>query len=628
MNPVLVSGNTYSVCVDSNTNQIIIDNSRMGPAGPAGPAGAGVPTDGLSGQVLLSGGGANAYWSNADVLSVNLSNYVTSTDLSGNLTHYATTGSVTANADAAYTNAVSYVDTRHYVNTNQLTTNLANYGTTGSVTANADAAYANAVTYVNSQPFVNTTQLSTNLANYATTGSVTANAAQAYSDAISYSASYVDGKSYVNTAQLSGNLANYQTTADLASNVSHLTANLATYIVANDGIVSNSAGVFVKAGNNIVVNSSGVHSTGGGGGATTLAGLSDVNITTTPTAGQVLKYDGTKWAPGTDSTTGGAGTDADTLDGQHASYYLDYNNFTNTPNLAVYATTTSVTANADAAYTNAVSYVDGKAYVNTSQLSSNIANYQTTAGLASNVAKLAANSATYVLANSGIVSNSSGVFVNGNTGLVVNSAGVFVNSTFVSSIQVANALNANLSSYIVANNGLISNSSGTFVNGNTGLVVNAAGVFVNTSYVATVVDPVFTNNVTVSNTLTVVKISALGSIEEKFNTYANANGVFTFDCSNSTIFYINTPAANFTPSLSNVVLGNNYVTAISFHINQGVTPYTMTSNVQVNSTTNTTIRWQGGLVPTGTANAKDVITLSIFNVSGTYNVLGQLTTFS
>jgi len=63
--------------------------------------------------------------------------------------------------------------------------------------------------------------------------------------------------------------------------------------------------------------------------------LSDVDTTTvTPTTGQVLKWDGSKWAPGTDATTGGAGTDADTLDGFDGSYYLDYGNFTNTPTVA------------------------------------------------------------------------------------------------------------------------------------------------------------------------------------------------------------------------------------------------------------------------------------------------------
>ena len=60
--------------------------------------------------------------------------------------------------------------------------------------------------------------------------------------------------------------------------------------------------------------------------------LTDVDTTSSaPTTGQVLKWDGGKWAPGVDATTGGAGTDADTLDGFDGSYYLDYNNLNNTP---------------------------------------------------------------------------------------------------------------------------------------------------------------------------------------------------------------------------------------------------------------------------------------------------------
>ena len=59
--------------------------------------------------------------------------------------------------------------------------------------------------------------------------------------------------------------------------------------------------------------------------------LNDVDTTTVaPTTGQVLKWDGAKWAIGTDATQGGAGTDADTLDGFDGLYYLDYGNFTNT----------------------------------------------------------------------------------------------------------------------------------------------------------------------------------------------------------------------------------------------------------------------------------------------------------
>ena len=60
--------------------------------------------------------------------------------------------------------------------------------------------------------------------------------------------------------------------------------------------------------------------------------LSDVDTTSTaPATGNVLKWNGTNWAPGTDATTGGGGTDADTLDGFDSAYFLDYNNFSNTP---------------------------------------------------------------------------------------------------------------------------------------------------------------------------------------------------------------------------------------------------------------------------------------------------------
>jgi len=62
--------------------------------------------------------------------------------------------------------------------------------------------------------------------------------------------------------------------------------------------------------------------------------LSDVDTSSTPpTTGQVLKWNGTNWAPAADITEGGAGLDADTLDGQDGSYYLNYNNLSNTPSL-------------------------------------------------------------------------------------------------------------------------------------------------------------------------------------------------------------------------------------------------------------------------------------------------------
>ena len=62
--------------------------------------------------------------------------------------------------------------------------------------------------------------------------------------------------------------------------------------------------------------------------------LNDVDTTSSaPTSGQVLKWNGNNWVPGADATSGGGGTDADTLDGFDSAYFLNYNNLSNTPSV-------------------------------------------------------------------------------------------------------------------------------------------------------------------------------------------------------------------------------------------------------------------------------------------------------
>ena len=66
--------------------------------------------------------------------------------------------------------------------------------------------------------------------------------------------------------------------------------------------------------------------------------LTDVDTTSSPpSTGQVLKWDGGKWAPGADVAEGGAGLDADTLDGFDSAYYLNYNNLNNKPSILTLA---------------------------------------------------------------------------------------------------------------------------------------------------------------------------------------------------------------------------------------------------------------------------------------------------
>ena len=67
---------------------------------------------------------------------------------------------------------------------------------------------------------------------------------------------------------------------------------------------------------------------------TDISDLSDVDTQgTPPSPGQVLKWDGLKWAPANDATSGGGGLNADTLDGFDSPYFLDYANLTNRPTL-------------------------------------------------------------------------------------------------------------------------------------------------------------------------------------------------------------------------------------------------------------------------------------------------------
>tara|TARA_B100000900_G_scaffold69748_1_gene54997 strand:- start:532 stop:2010 length:1479 start_codon:yes stop_codon:yes gene_type:complete len=72
--------------------------------------------------------------------------------------------------------------------------------------------------------------------------------------------------------------------------------------------------------------------------------LSDVDTTSqAPQAGNVLKWDGAKWAPGVDVAAGGSAVDAGTLDGFDSSYFTNYNNLNNKPVIPTSITDLSIT---------------------------------------------------------------------------------------------------------------------------------------------------------------------------------------------------------------------------------------------------------------------------------------------
>ena len=83
--------------------------------------------------------------------------------------------------------------------------------------------------------------------------------------------------------------------------------------------------------------------------ASSIDDLLDVNVSNIASAsGQILKWDGSAWIRGNASS----GQDADTLDSYEGTYYLNYNNFTNKPNVLASVTaddtdTFTATSNTD-----------------------------------------------------------------------------------------------------------------------------------------------------------------------------------------------------------------------------------------------------------------------------------------
>jgi hypothetical protein len=159
-----------------------------------------------------------------------------------------------------------------------------------------------------------------------------------------------DLSSYVTTSALSGSLANYDTSSQVTGKINTAIAN-ATFFdgdynnLTNTPVIPDLTGYATQSWvqNQIATTDIkdllDVTNLLSGGGATTLGALTDVSVSGA-TAGQVLKYNGTSWEPASDNTTGGGGSNADTLDSQDGTYYLDYNNFTNTPSIPTDTDTT------------------------------------------------------------------------------------------------------------------------------------------------------------------------------------------------------------------------------------------------------------------------------------------------
>lgn len=148
--------------------------------------------------------------------------------------------------------------------------------------------------------------------------------------------------------------------------------------------------------------------------------------------------------------------------------------------------------------------------------------------------------------------------------------------------------------------------------------------------VVTLLSSFGSNTITTTGNVNTGNFSATGivkteQIHEVFTTKTSATGTVTHDCSTGQLFSHSSISANFTANLTNLNLDSGYATTVTLVLNQGGTAY-IPNAVQIGGVSQT-INWQGGSAPSGNANKKDVVSFSILNSSGTYTVLGQLTSF-
>ena len=127
------------------------------------------------------------------------------------------------------------------------------------------------------------------------------------------------------------------------------------------------------------------------------------------------------------------------------------------------------------------------------------------------------------------------------------------------------------------------------------------------------------------NALTCTGTTTLQQISEvlyQIGSYGTSQSV---GYTNGGIYYISGMTGNYTFNWTSVPTTTNRSFTLTLISSQGATPYVLTT-LQINGTT-ITLNYAGGVTPTGRASKIDVISVVVYNLSGTFVGVGQLSSY-
>lgn len=114
-------------------------------------------------------------------------------------------------------------------------------------------------------------------------------------------------------------------------------------------------------------------------------------------------------------------------------------------------------------------------------------------------------------------------------------------------------------------------------------------------------------------------------ILELSNTLTAATGVVAHNYNLGGVYIHTSIASNFTANFTNVPTTTGAVVNFTLVLNQGATPYMVTA-VQIDGQAQT-IKWVENVVPSGNANKTDLVSFNLLRISGSWVVLGSLSSF-